>query len=88
MRFNAIDTLLLQAVFSSLRRRRKTGREGERGEGEWSFPPYFRLQRGPVCFFVFFNENNIHLSCGTQKKCPFSLNRGAPSIEVTDTKII
>ena len=25
---------------------------------------------------------------GTQKTCPFPLNRGVPSIEVTDTKIM
>ena len=30
----------------------------------------------------------FHLGFGTRKKCPFPLNRGVPSIEVTNTKIV
>ena len=30
----------------------------------------------------------LKLGFGTQKKCPFPLNRGHSSIEVTDTKIM
>ena len=30
----------------------------------------------------------LNLGFGTQKKCPFPLNRGVPSIEVTNTKIM
>ena len=33
-------------------------------------------------------EWRLNLVFGTQKKCPFSLNGGVPSIEVTDTKIM
>ena len=33
-------------------------------------------------------ENELHLGFGTKKTCPFPLNRGVPSIEATDTKII
>ena len=32
-------------------------------------------------------EWSLNLGFGIQKKCPFPLNRGVPSIEVTDTKI-
>ena len=33
-------------------------------------------------------EWRLNLVFGTQKKCPFSLNRGVPSTEVTDRKIM
>ena len=34
-----------------------------------------------------FPKWRLNLFFGTQKKCPFSLEGGDPSIEVTDTKI-
>ena len=30
----------------------------------------------------------LNLGSRTKKKCPFSMNRGVPSIEVKDTKIV
>ena len=33
-------------------------------------------------------EWKLNPGFGTQKKCPFLLNRGVPSIEVTNTKIM
>ena len=34
------------------------------------------------------SEWRLNLGFGTEKMCPFSLNRGVPLIQVTDTKII
>ena len=39
-------------------------------------------------FFVVSAKVWLNLGFGTQKKCPFALNRGVPSIEVTNTKIM
>ena len=33
-------------------------------------------------------EWRLNLGFGTQKKCPFPLNRSVPSLEVTDAKIM
>ena len=41
---------------------------------------FFRAEVSP--------EWRLKLGIGTQEKCPFPLNRGHPSIEVTDTKIM
>ena len=38
--------------------------------------------------FVASHVLSVEVSSGTQKRCPFPLKRGIPSIEVTDTKVM
>ena len=44
-----------------------------------------------VTFLVLLNASpkwRLNLGTGTKKKCPISMNRGVPSTEVKDTKIV
>ena len=56
----------------------------------WTYPSVISLKT-VVSQFLFTKvspEWRLNWGFGTQKKCPFPLNRGVPSLEVTNTKIM